>query len=304
LKKIDSEYATINTEIITLKACAVGETIPATKGKHTRTPKKDAPSKNVVKYFKKFANTNSSLYLCKDMMFFKLKKTTMRKGVILLGAMLLSSGMFVVSCNKQTVECYSCDKKLDSWVKENKEELANVSLREMTVFSFAEASAVFSSLKPQKRFDLWNNKFNEIVKNAEWTEEEIGHVKKFQVFLSDRIFERGLSENDFEFITKWQLVGINEFEWDDLDIAFFLSTLYTTKQEREELPKVIESQAIRKDRPSTMSKMVMVASSECTCNIRFSPCNAIHKCAPSGCQESTWGCGALWLQACNGECFH
>ena len=115
-----------------------------------------------------------------------------------------------IGCQDET--CYSCDKEINSWAKENLESLKTMNRSELVILSSGKQRAAFRTFTPQKRKQLWLDKFKQI-ESLNFSKEELNHLKIMGKFLNDYDFSNELTKKQEEFLNSWFEEGKLNFEW-------------------------------------------------------------------------------------------
>ena len=193
------------------------------------------------------------------------------------------------SCNKQEV-CYSCDPEIDVFVKENKEQLLDFTLANITILGSEKQKAVYRSYNTIKKASLWKEKYKTILQNVDnrFTKEELKEIAVLHDFISPEIIEN--NEKIRPFVEEWYLRTKDEFSWNDNRYRFLLFSLESDESvylsQRADIPvecncNDIHSGIIIEDCPSIMPECIKVDT----------------------CEATQSGCGFFWAEACNGDCF-
>jgi len=98
--------------------------------------------------------------------------------------------LFLSACSKDDSLMYCCDPSIDSWVKNNLDELEGLSRAELVMNGVSKTKAAYRVFKPEKRAALWLEKLSnyiELKRNA-FSHEEKEHIEKLRNFISPEIF--------------------------------------------------------------------------------------------------------------------
>ena len=86
---------------------------------------------------------------------------------------------------------------------------------ELGKLSFPKQKAAFRTFIPQKRKQLWIDKFDEI-KLLNFSKEELNHLKKFESFLITYSFSKELSKKQEIFLNNWFNDGKKRLQLDTI----------------------------------------------------------------------------------------
>ncbi|WP_293913472.1 MULTISPECIES: bacteriocin fulvocin C-related protein [unclassified Sphingobacterium] len=194
-----------------------------------------------------------------------------------------------ISCNKSS-ECYSCDTKVDEFVKKNNEELSTISIVKLAQYKPEIQRATFRMYDKQRQQDVWKEKYEYILKNNpnNYTVEELQFVKKLLNF----IISDGLNKERLTFINNWIQEVRGKFLWGDERLRFLVMSL-----------DVNEENYFKNNNVSALR------SASCSCNtinsgVLIDDCPTyIPACNKNNyCKVEQRGCGYFWVDPCNGDC--
>jgi hypothetical protein len=213
-----------------------------------------------------------------------------------LKAILLVTLLFIllVSC-QQTELQFSCDPDINQFVAENREELSQISVFEITTYDLSLQRAVFNSWDYQKRRSAWIDKFTYVLANGNFTDPETGHILKIINHIHSEYFlnEDTLQETREQFAADWINYAFTELNWTEKFVAFMVYRLYTDYSQLEsELSQLDQlNETIDTD----------TETGDCDCNVSADFCMyAI--CTSYDCNILLTGCGWLWNERCDGLC--
>jgi len=203
------------------------------------------------------------------------------------------------SCTDGDVQ-YSCDRELDSWIKNHLSEIQTMNRDAWLNTEEALEIPVYRAFTPTQRLSFWNDKFEE-VKKLPWTPDEIAHIELVQQFVNEhsnffRYEPITDDENDIvdAFVYRWKLVANEKFGWTDEVVKSIIAsgrTVINTSGELQPLAKS-RSQAI----------LPMSVEYICGCNKEHDFCEYELECVTGECNLVSSGCGWLFFQECNGRC--
>lgn len=200
------------------------------------------------------------------------------------------------SCQEE--EIYSCNEKVNDWVKENLKEIRTMTRSEWKNLDENVKRGCFVAFTQQQKVDFWKEKFNEALE-LEWTQEEAEHIKAMYRFVDEHpeYFDFSTERTDEEietfelFVYGWIKKAEQQFRWSKNTIAGLIATgnkLLDTKGTVQ----------INQTRAMTKSE----GESKCNCSTKSDWCSVFSECQDVACEESTHGCGTLLVYSCNGRC--
>lgn len=205
----------------------------------------------------------------------------------------------ITSCNDDILE-YSCNPDVNKFVKTNILILSQIKLDEFNQMSNLLQRATFRSYSPEKRFELWTEKLEKMLAIEPLTELEAIHIEKLINHLSIESFisnEEGdpLRIQNEIFSINWQDYALNSLKWDKARLAFVISSLFISEADY----KYSLNQA--KIEP----KQLTVPVYDCGCNTGTNFCDSYTNgnCVEGNCNSSASGCGWVWMEECNGQCY-
>ncbi|WP_212004013.1 bacteriocin fulvocin C-related protein [Chitinophaga sp. HK235] len=218
---------------------------------------------------------------------------------------MLITVLLFTSCSKQ--ENYSCDEKINSWVKENKTAIANFTRSQILEKDHEYQKGIYAAASASKKYDLWLVKLNE-VQRLPWSEQELHHINLLKSYLSPALFESAAKVKEMAPLLKqWKETALTTLKWDMRTVASIASDLRTP------ISKNGDFEPINTSRLATSNNAVIADSESgggCKCNKTDDYCNGPIagpngplRCSSSNCNTSGSGCGTLWLSSCNGMCF-
>lgn len=208
----------------------------------------------------------------------------------------------LISCSKEDEIRYSCNKTINTWVKNNLSEIHQMSRGEWLHVSPSTSSAIYRAFTPQQRIQFWKDKLDEVMA-MKWSKGELSHIKKVDNFISshqDFFSEEKLTDdqlNELEtFFYKWQKEGESLFGWNAkvaISIAGAGNRLKNTQGELISLSYTGNAPVVMKSAENCNCNTGMISD---FCHDAPGPCENVN------CEDSFRGCGWLFLQQCNGTC--
>ncbi|MEQ2544029.1 bacteriocin fulvocin C-related protein [Alistipes intestinihominis] len=204
--------------------------------------------------------------------------------------------LFLSACQNEQLY-YSCDPIKDQWVKANLEEIGNMTCGEWLDLNIDYAKPAYAALKPDTRYEIWNQKINQVL-TFDWTEKEQTHIESVKYFISHNreMFEDKAVDDDIiytkvsTFLYKWYEYGKDELGWNTELMASIITDAHPLKNKAGELEVKINGVNTIATRSETRL--------DCNCNttsIWYADCEA------TDCRETATGCGGLTFFSCNGR---
>ena len=203
--------------------------------------------------------------------------------------------LFLYSC-QQTELQFSCDPVIDAYVTENRDELAQLTVHEVTVYELPLQRAIFASWSAEKKRNVWLDKLHYVMENEPLIEAEIGHIQDLIDHVVPGYFEESTVEQEkserYAFAEKWQHYASIVLGWPESYIGFLVFRLYTSPSQITAEKDLLEA-----------IKMSVVTDTElnCDCNGTDDFCQNAD-CGSGECSSTQFGCGWLFMDSCNGIC--
>ena len=222
----------------------------------------------------------------------------MKKLVVLL--------VIVISISSCTMDgdMFSCDPDANLWAKSNIAEIQLMTRADfLAIGDVVYQRAAFKAFTPNQRQSVWIEKLENVLK-LDWTEQENQFIESMLEFVKTNsfIYSNKRDPKSFEKVEielyRWTVYAYEELNWDKK----LLYGIVGTPQEMNE-NKEIRSNLL-------YSKTIKTGSEECECRDQdFSDfCSnqnvngRMWSCQSGGCDFSSWGCGWIWVQDCDGLC--
>lgn len=206
-----------------------------------------------------------------------------------------------IGCQDET--CYSCDKEIDSWAKENFESLKIMNRNQLVVLSSGKQRAAFRTFTPEKRKQLWVDKFKQI-KSLNFSKDELDHLKIIEKFLNKYDFSKELTYDQELFLNSWFEEGKLNFGW----TPYFLVSAFAMLNEdavlnKKEFLNKFPTQLSREYPEETDDGSGASITDECDCRWDLT-CElaGMGKCSNDSCEDTSFGCGWLLMQSCTNDC--
>ena len=226
----------------------------------------------------------------------------MKHKLIYVCLFLISMGWF--SCSKDE-RVYSCDKEVDSWVKENLTNIQKMTRNDWLKLGEDVNRAAYRAFTPKQKFIFWKEKMNEVLA-LDWNEAEKKHIELMYetVSVNPQWFASDFSKNEAEwekfeqFTYRWVEIAEANFGWSKNIIGPMIASGNKMLNTRGELLLNVDS-AIRLRN--------VAPSSYCACSTESDFCSYPYTCRDNGdCKDkSGWpACGLLLLYTCDGLCVY
>ena len=213
----------------------------------------------------------------------------------------LCTVLIFVACEQESESVYSCNKNVNEWAKLNITEIQQMSRQNWIELHDTLKLAAYRAFTPEQKHQFWKEKFQE-VKSLDWSQEEIAHISKAENYLDEHsdFFSHELTDDEIDnletFFYSWQKEGIEKFGWTNQTAISIAGTGLPISEEE-------------KNNNIPPSKSNSNKSEDCHCNIKILSdfCNTagfLGECISYNCEESTWGCGWIWFEDCNGICIY
>ncbi|MDX8341778.1 bacteriocin fulvocin C-related protein [Draconibacterium sp. IB214405] len=212
-----------------------------------------------------------------------------RKVLMIIGLLTL-----LFACDEEQYQ-YSCDEEVDVFVKENLELFETCNLELLASYSTEIQRAALRMNTPERRFELWNEKYETLLLDPSFSEKEQIHIESFMNQLTVKHFDPENSElfdELLDFYVKWEGYALDTLEWDKETLSLIVASLQTERN------LGMNTKSVSTD---------PMAGSECSCNTGSDFCNDTQaSCVESqNCRTGQiMGCGILGMEECDGSCIY
>ena len=224
-----------------------------------------------------------------------------KKIIYTLTAFLGISLLVLNACKKDDKLQYSCNSEINTWAVKNQKSFANINHDEILQYELEYQKAIFRSITPFKRYQLWYDKFDKLSKLS-WTEKEVQHIIDFrdniQYYWFDNPQNRTKSTVNemINYYSFWIEYAKNELFWSRNTIATMVSCLEIPIKNNKLLPFTNNNNYSKSD-----------TDGNCQCATSSDWCDGfsgsdLGDCKSGGCRASSLGCGTGWGSSCNGLC--
>ncbi|WP_312188832.1 bacteriocin fulvocin C-related protein [Sphingobacterium sp.] len=198
----------------------------------------------------------------------------------------------VSGCRKSS-DCYSCDVKIDSFIKENEKELKSIDVKKMASYDRPLQRAIFRMYDTSRKQQMWVEKFQFILDNNinNYSKDELAFVREILEYIS----RDGIEQIKNDQIKSWIIKSRRDFFWNDERIRFIFMSLDVDEEVYlKSISTSLNTLKVSCNCSTTSDGMIIS-----DCSSAASECSDQNlQCTPT--QDS--GCGPLWLHKCDGDC--
>ena len=225
----------------------------------------------------------------------------MKQNKIYIFFVLLAIAIGFSACEKEDELLYSCDKEINTWAIENFDKVQDIKLNEIINYDLEYQKAIFRTISPSKRYQLWYDKFDELL-YLSWDNDEFQHIEYFRdnikIYWFDIPENRTVStEEEIEsFCNSWVDFAKNELSWSKHMIATMVLRLEIPIKNSKLIPFTNDNNYDGTETGGT-----------CKCSTSSDWCDGfsgsdLGDCKSGGCTASSMGCGTGWVSDCDGLC--
>ncbi len=220
----------------------------------------------------------------------------MRKLALLITVVLAGSvALYFTSCKKETI--YSCNKGINEYVKENKEQFQNISRDQLAKRGIDTQFAIINCLSPENNVRILKEKLTTLLNDNLVSKVDKNHLQELYNYISPKLYEVRKPMED-HFLSEWKRYAENQLGWDKTKMTIYAGTWLTRGEiEALKMPSSVKS------RPSTNESSISGGDGNCNCAGGYT-CETIlgKKCIENHCDKTNTHCGFLWLEECWGTC--
>ncbi len=226
----------------------------------------------------------------------------MKKIILILSLSIL--GTIFYSCTKEDEKNYSCNPKVNNWVKKNIQNITDISYDDLITYKLEYQKGIFQAASPQQRYEYWIEKLNRILA-LDWNQAEFDYISNLKNSISSEWYEDDIDSNKFNdinvFLQNWKNEGLFS-----LNIPIEMLHAIAGRIDYEVDPS--NPQKLMPTNYLTYGGGVLSGgggsgiTSDCGCNQSDDWCDGPLECKSAECEESTHGCGTIWVKKCNGNC--
>lgn len=171
---------------------------------------------------------------------------------------------------------------------------------ELVVLSSRKQRVAFRTFTPEKRKQLWIDKFKQI-KSLNFSKDEFDHLKIIEKFLNKYDFSKELTEDQELFLNSWFEEGKLNFKWTSYFLVSAFSKLNNNAvlnkiEFQEEFPTLLASTDYEEEVDDGSGGGY---TDDCDCRWDLTcELSGLGKCSDNGCEDTIFGCGWLGMQSC------
>lgn len=195
-------------------------------------------------------------------------------------------GTYISLSNTKDVK-YSCDDKIDKWIKANYFNLQNYTLDDILSHEAPYHKVIFSLLTPENKAKVFNQKLEYTVSQT-WSQHQKEAILKFKSLVTEDFYKNKAKEKE---LIKWINDANNVFSDSELSYIAFTLSLNNRKEENDNI----------------------IPGPACECNKSFpnySPCGPpfipgleTTQCGDALCGVTLFACGPALGYKCDGMYF-
>lgn len=221
------------------------------------------------------------------------------KKVTLIILLLISSGIYMTSCNKEEELKYSCDPVLNQWATDNARTLS-VSTRDEIVqyLTIDSQFAAYRTLRPANQCNVWKDKLRIVSNTFSLSTAEKDHINTAYNYLQPSMFDGESNISALKtWAEAWKAYGVSKFGW-SAEYCYLIAGTWLTPQE------IDKYKAYRYNNSSGggLSTGPNASGIDCECYYSLS-CSVLDdgSCIDGGCNKKI-GCGVFGTSNCTGRC--
>lgn len=207
--------------------------------------------------------------------------------IIILSSILLSS------CQQEVV--YSCDPVKNQWVKDNLNEISQMTRSQWLELDISYSKPVYIAFSPSQKHILWEEKMRDLFK-FDWNEKEKAHLELLMNLLenNENLFdEKKMKDNDFCAFIKcfeynWYTYGKDELGW-SVDLMRSIVT--------DPHPLYNKEGSLLINIGQVAPTIATLGEPDCNCNLTSI---WYADCIEYNCKWTSLGCGFLTMFSCDG----
>ena len=214
------------------------------------------------------------------------------------------------SCSGDTDPVYSCDKTIDSWVRNHIEEIQKMDRSDWLIMDDKLKAASFRAFTQGQKIDFWKEKLAEVMA-LDWNEDELEHIQKVSDFIDTHTAFFGdipLSDeqnNELDlFFYQWATYAFEKLKWEKRTVYAIACTGLQLLSKNGDIG-IIPSIAEEAEKMTKSSEQQKIPDCDChlsAWNLMACAPQIFWGCEESECDDEPKGCGWLLGQACDGLC--
>lgn len=208
------------------------------------------------------------------------------------------------SCSNEEEVKFSCNEKIDSWVKENLVTVRSMSRSQWKRIPSHLSGAVYVAFSKEQKIQFWKEKFAQ-VETLGWSGRELMHIEKAKEFVlsnEDFFTDEKLTEYQEDkldkFFLSWVEYAIENLGWSEKEAYSIVASGYDVKNKCGDIVRPLSNN----DGIYPIDPILNTKGESCNCNAKHDFCQSGWTCIAADCIDSAHGCGWIWVQSCNGLC--
>ena len=130
------------------------------------------------------------------------------------------------SCKKKSETVYSCNPKVNNWVKSHTRSFESITRAELVTYPIEEQFGIFRSLSNQAKKNIFVDKVNYILAHETFSASEIAHLNLLKNNFEPDYYDEGNAAG-IQFIHNWENEATNNLGWDDVKLTLTVGTWLT-----------------------------------------------------------------------------
>lgn len=187
---------------------------------------------------------------------------------------------------------YSCDPKIEEFVKMNLQTFQNMSREELCRYEIDTATAIFISLTPANKARIWHEKLDLLLDNEQLDPNAIQYITNLKSQINSNSYINPMTEQEKDVFVANMNSMKDALGWSDSLMAYYFMMPYYGELES---PKVLSAFAF------ATPGGVEATDNKCTCSRSANYCTGYCRDFEN-CDKKSWGCGHFGLMGCDGKC--
>ena len=233
----------------------------------------------------------------------------MKKYFNLLVVCVATMTTILTSCQVDEEPVYSCNDSVNAWVKTNVSMIRQMNRKTWLTYPDSLSIPIYRAFTPEQKQQIWLGKMEQVLNHKDWTDKEKEHLLKLAneiqrqtVWFADESIEN--NDEAYEeyqlFFYKWLKYATEELQWNK---EMILAIAFTGKDLAENYSQAQTKATIPGKDHTEPDPDVDIADCDCKIgNVLFTTCAPPYYCEKIICKGSNHGCGAVWVESCNGLC--
>ncbi len=209
------------------------------------------------------------------------------------------------SCVNENVEQVEYQEDIDDydrWFFSNQHDLEDINRDELIQLDAYRGKAIYRNITFEKRYELWKDKFQNVLNSYEQNSPEYLHISKLATFIHPELFDEETDNQNlvYEFSQPWTEYAQHTLGWTNINISILLESLFTP-EEFAQLSK--EKGAVKKVAPDQGNiGSVGPVAKKCICSwdvwCFVASGMEYWYCDNTSCARTSKGCGVLYQFPC------